>query len=492
MSTRTVETAGILWAMPGASYRRRLACVAVAIMALAGCSSGPATPGGPTTAGASASSSGTPPAGTESAGTPPAGSPSKVYTDQELMAIINGVAQNRQLPGTAHDSQRMRSVVSGGSMPSVETATTPGDCAVFAAPNPITRWADKSVNMAEGVMPIAGMAQSGPTTTIMLTLRSAAADAISKSDFNYTDELAARCGQFDLAYTESGRTSTYAVRQLNAPAVGEKRFAWMQNTEPHGTQDFGSVGLRVLAGTMSVTLGLSVAALNSEADAGPALASMAGLAQELIEQAAQHPPSVAAAPPNSRTPDDLVALLKGVTGPNGNTPDMPAASVIGSERPGVGPGTQSEEARPACSYSGAAYQSPVGSVVGQGMIQGASKLDFVDLTVVSLPTTATAPYSFDTQAAALRDCPTIQEDMGGGNRPWSAIKHLNVSTAADSSYAVAYQLGDGTGQWHVLAGARKGTLVAEANAVKSAEADVQPAADVLAGVIGQVLAKAGP
>ena len=70
------------------------------------------------------------------------------------------------------------------------------------------------------------------------------------------------------------------------------------------------------------SLGLSVAELNSEADARPVLASMAGLAQELIDQATQHPPSVAAALPNSRTPDDLVALLKGITGPKGNPVDM--------------------------------------------------------------------------------------------------------------------------------------------------------------------------
>ena len=174
--------------------------------------------------------------------------------------------------------------------------------------------------MAEGGIPIA--AQSGPTTTITLTLRSAGKDVMSQADFNYTDDVAARCGQFDLAYTESGMTSTYAVQLLNAPPAGEKRFAWMQNTKPHPPQDFGSVGLRVLAGTLSVSLGLSVAELNSEADARPALDSMAGLAQELIDQATQHPPSVAAALPNSRTPDDLVALLKGITGPNGNPVNM--------------------------------------------------------------------------------------------------------------------------------------------------------------------------
>lgn len=407
------------------------------------------------------------------------------------MAIINAVAQNRQSPGGAEDSQQMRSIAAGGSMPSFTTGTTPGDCAVFASQYPFAAWADRSVNMAQGAMPIAGLPESGPTTTILFSLRSAEKDAISRADFNYTDELAARCAQFDLAYTESGRTSTYAVQLLSAPPVGEKGFAWMQTAKPQGPGDFGSVGLRVLAGTMSVTLGLSVAALNSEADAGPALGSMAGLAQELIDQAAQHPPSVAPAPPNSRTPDDLVALLKGVTGPNGNPVDMPAASVTGSQRPGVDLGLPSQGPRPPCSYSGAAYQSPIGSVVGQGQVQGASKMDFISLTAISMPTTATQPYPFDTQAAALRDCPTIQEDMGGGTRQWSAIKQLGLAGAGEANYAVAYQYSGQTGQWNILVGARKGTLAVEASTVRSSEAEVQPAADVLAGVLSQVFAKAG-
>ena len=405
------------------------------------------------------------------------------------MAIINAVAQNRQVQGGAMDSQRLRSAVGAGAGPLPTMKTTPGDCVVFTPRSPFAVWADKSVNMAEGGIPIA--AQSGPTTTIMLTLRSAEKDAISQADFNYTEDLAARCGQFDLAFTEYGKTSTHAVQLLNAPPVGEKGFAWMQTTKPQGPGDFGSVGLRVLAGTMSVTLGLSVAALNSEADAGPALDSMAGLAQELIDQAAQHPPSVAPVPPNSRTPDDLVGLLKGATGPTGKTVDMPAASVIGSERPGVDPGLPPEGPRPPCSYGGAAYQSPMGSVVGQGQIQGASKMDFISLTAISMPTTATQPYPFDAQAAALRDCPTIQEDMGGGARQWYAIKQLGLAGAGAASYAVAYQYSDQFGHWNVVVGARKGTLAVEASTVRSSEAEVQPAADVLAGVLGQVFAKAG-
>lgn len=485
MTARAMKSAAVFRTGPGMKARRRLACGVAVLLALGGCSSAPSAPGETTTAAPSPSS-------TESAGLPPAGTPSTVSTDQELMAIINAVARNRQFPGTATDSRRMRSLAAGGSMPSIEITTAPGECAVFGPQHPFTRWADKSVNMADGAMPIAGLPESGPTTTILLTLRSAEPSAISRADFNYSDELAARCAGFDVVYTESGRTSTSAVQLLNAPPVGEKRFAWMQNTKPHSAQDFGTAGLRVLAGTMSVTLGIAVAALNSEADARAALDSMAGLAQELLDQAVQHPPSVAAPPPNSRTPDDVVALLKGVTGPAGNTADMPSASVIGSERPGVDGGLPPRGEQPPCSYSGAAYQSPLGSVVGQGMIQGASKLDFVDLTVVSLPADAVPPYAFDTQAAALRDCPTIREDTGEGSREWSASRALSVGTAADSGYAVAYQLGDGTGQWHVLAGARRGTLVAEANTIKSAEADVQPAADALAGVIAQVLAQAGP
>ena len=42
-------------------------------------------------------------------------------------------------------------------------------------------WADKGVNFAEGAMPMG--AQSGPATTIMITLRSAEKDAIAKADF---------------------------------------------------------------------------------------------------------------------------------------------------------------------------------------------------------------------------------------------------------------------------------------------------------------------
>ncbi|MET4587814.1 hypothetical protein ACVLB3_002600 [Pseudarthrobacter sp. PvP022] len=407
------------------------------------------------------------------------------------MAIINGLAQNRgvQFP-TAQDSARQRSGASSGTFPEVSTETTPSECISLVPQNPFSRWADKGVNFAEGAMPMG--AQSGPATTIMITLRSAQKDAIAKADFGYTDDLAPRCGQFDLASTESGRTSTYAVQLLAAPPIGEKQHGLMQTTKPKGPGDYGSVVLRVLAGTLSITLSLAVAELNSEADAKPALDSMAALAKELIDQAVTKPPTVAAPPPNSRTADDLVALFKGVTGPDGSPVALPGASVIGPA-PGSSAGPSSQGPVPPCTYNDEAYYGSLpGAVLGQGQIQGASKMDYTEFSVISMATTAAPPYPFDTRAAALRECTTIQEvGLGGGSREWSAVSKLNTTIAADSSYAVAYQLPDGTGEWHVRAGARKGTLSMEANTRTSSQAEAQATADGLATFFGNVFSHAG-
>jgi hypothetical protein len=325
----------------------------------------------------------------------------------------------------------------------------------------------------------------------MITLRSAGKDAIAKADFDYTDDLAARCGQFDLAATESGRTSTYAVQLLAAPPIGEKQHAVTQTTKPKGPGDYGSAGLRVLAGTLSITLSLAVAELNSEADAQPALDSMAGLAKELIDQATKNPPTVAPPPPNPRTADDLVALVKDITGPDGSPVTLRGANVIGPA-PGFTAAPPPQQPAAPCTYSDEAYYgSLTGAVLGQGQIGGANKMAYSDFTVISMPATAAPPYPFDTRAATLRTCGTIQEDMMGSSRPWSAISQLNTALAADASYAVAYQLSDGTGEWHVRAGARKGTLTVEASSQRYSQAEAQATADGFAAFFGSVFSRAG-
>lgn len=493
MSVRGVKTGRF---RAGTQSRPRVACAVVSLVALAGCSSGGGTPGATSPAGTPTATTTAPPA--SSSGSPAAtGLPEAVFTDAQLVAIINGVGQKRNLQfPAAQDSERMRSGASSGSFPQVSTETTPGECIAFVPENPFVRWADKSVNFAEGVMPIG--AQSGPTTTIMVSLRSAEKGAIAKADFGYTDDLASRCSQFDLASTESGRTSTYAVQLLPAPLVGEKpvgekQYGLMQTTKPKGPGDFGLVGLRVLAGSVSITLNLSVAALNSESEAKPALDAMAGLAEELIDQAMTKPPTVAPLPPNSRSADDLVALFKDVTGPNGNPVTLPGASVIGPVPGFTASAPSSQGASPPCIFNDSAYYgSLVGAVHGQGQIQGATKMDYTVFSVISMPATATPPYPFDTRATALRDCATIQEEMvGSGPRTWSAVSQLNSAIAADSSYAVAYQVSDGTDEWHVRAGARKGTLSVEAGSQTSSLAEAQATADRLAAFFGSVFSNAG-
>lgn len=477
----------------GRGGRRWLGCTLAAVLALAGCSSGSPTPSASPPGGSPSPAPTSPAPGSSSPGTGSTGWPDKAFTDAELVAVINGVGQSRNLPfPAAQDSERQRSGASSGAFPQVSSETAPPECAVFVPQNPFVRWADKTASFAEGIMPIG--TPSGPTTTIMVTLRSAEKDAIAKADFGYTDDLVSTCQQFDASSTESGRTTTYAVQLLAVPPIAEKQHGYMQSTKPKGPGDYGMVGLRVLAGTMSISLSLSVATLDSESDAKPALDSMAGLAKELIDQAVKRPPTVAPAAENSRTPDDLVALVSGVPGPNGNPVTLPGASVIGPV-PGFtgGPAPQESAAPAPCTFGDTAYfGSLTGAVLGQGQIQGASKMEYTDFSVISMPTAAAPPYPFDSRATELRECQSIQEElMGGSPRPWTALSRLNAALTADSSYAVAYQLADGTGEWHVRAGARRGTLSVEASSTISSEAETQATADRLMAFFGRVFANAG-
>lgn len=369
--------------------------------------------------------------------------------------------------------------------------TTPGDCLVFLPQDPFTRWADKDIGFAEGIMPPVG-GQSSPTTTVIIVLRSAEKDVIAKADFGYPDDLVSRCRQFDLAYTEAGRTSTYALQLLGAPPAGEKQHGFMQVTKPKGQGDLGSVGLRVLDGTLSVTLSLAVDSLNSESDAQPALEAMTGLARELIDQGRKGAPSMAAPPPNSLTTDQLVALFKGITGPNGESVSLPQARVLASPA-GSTPTASPKPPDTPCTISDETYTaSLLGSVYGQGQIAGASKIEYTDFTVISMPLTLGAPYPFDSRAERLRGCTTVEEEsFASGSRTWTAVSPLNLGVAADSGYAVAFQLSDGTGEWHVRSGARRGTLSVEAGSRTASQQETQAKADALAAFFSTVFSRAG-
>ena len=468
----------------------RAGALAAVLLALAGCS--PA--GTPPASSPPSSPAPAPPANSsQPAATATATeSPSGPFSDAELAAIINGVGRSRNLPyPTAQDSTRLRSGAASGSLPQTRTETTPGDCAALLPQDPFTRWADKNINFAEGIMPPAG-AESGPTTTIWVILRSAERESIAKADFGYTDDLLARCGQFDLAATEAGRTSTYALQLLAAPPIADKQHAFMQVTKPKGQGDFGMAGLRVLDGTLSITLTLSVATLNSEADAKPALDSMAELAKELISEADKPQAPAAPSAPNSMSPEQMVALFKGMTAPGGETVSLPQAGIIGPPQ-GSTPTVPTPPADSPCTFDDQAYTAALaGSVVGQGQIQGAAKMDYTELTVVNMPSTMQSPYPFDARAERLPKCSSVQEILfEGTSRTWSPVAALATAITADSSYAVAYQLSDGTGQWHVRCGARRGTLSIEAGSGTASQAEAQAKAGELASFFNAVFSRAG-
>ncbi|MFF2345658.1 hypothetical protein [Pseudarthrobacter sp. NPDC058119] len=464
------------------SRGRRAGALAAALLALAGCSPAGTPPP------SNSPASDFPPASTA----PATGSPSGPFSDAELAAIINGVGRSRNLPyPTAQDSTRLRSGAASGSFPQTRTETTPADCVALVPGSPFTHWADTGINFADGAMPPAG-GESGPTTTIGIILRSAEKESIARADFGYQDDLLSRCGQFDLAYTEAGRTSTYALQLLAAPPIADKQHAFMQVTKPRGAGDFGSVGLRVLDGTLSITLTLSVATLNSEADARPALASMADLAKELISEAGKPQAPAAPGAPNSMAPDQMVALFKGMTGPGGAPVSLPQARIVGLPQ-GSTPTAPPSPADSPCTFDDQAYTASLaGSVSGQGQIQGATKMDYTDLTVVNMPSTMQPPYPFDTRVDRLRGCTSVLEILfEGGSRTWSPVAGLDTGITADSSYAVAYQLSDGTGQWHVRCGARRGTLSIEAGSGTASQAEAQAKAGELASFFNAVFSRAG-
>ncbi len=241
------------------------------------------------------------------------------------------------------------------------------------------------------------MTESGPTTTIMLTLRSAEPDAISQADFNYTDELASRCDQFDLGVHGVRQDLDVRGPAPQRPACGEKRFAWMQTTKPHGAQDFGSVGLRVLAGTMSVTLGPFRRCTELRGRRRPPSTPWPGWPKESSTRprsTRRRSPRLrrTPAPRTTSWPCSRESLDRTGTRRTCRLRQSSARSVPALMGPAVPGGTAAVQLQWRC--------LPVAHRLGgwPGDDPGSQQDDFVDLTVVSLPTTAAPPYPFDTQA----------------------------------------------------------------------------------------------
>ena len=192
------------------------------------------------------------------------------------------------------------------------------------------------------------------------------------------------------------------------------------------------------------------------------------------------------------SPEQMVALFKGMTAPGGETVSLPQAGIIGPPQ-GSTPTVLTPPADSPCTFDDQAYTAALaGSVVGQGQIQGATKSGYADFTAVNMPSTMGPPFPLDSRAEQLRGCTTVQEVLfEGSSRPWSSVSAPAIDVMADARYAVTYQLSDGTGEWHGRSGARKGTLSVEASCVAASEPEVRAKTEALAVFFTSVFARAG-
>ncbi|WP_369046117.1 hypothetical protein [Sinomonas sp. P10A9] len=447
----------------------------VGLLVLTGCTPAPAP------------SPSTPSPSTPSPSTPSA--PSKVFSDQELMTVGYMMLQECRLNlNNMDDSTVTRTAFDTRPFPLTHLTIRPDECSAFHPPTADDALKDLTLSFAVGVVPLSD--ETVPSSTIRFTMTSAESDRLAKADFDYTDELAARCAHFD-ASAEGADSVPQPLMLLKSPSVGDRAYAIAGR--PDQTDGTKRIGLRVLAGTISISMFRSVPSLKSVKDAQPTLDMMAGVAKDLIHQAAQHPPAVPPPPANAQSPQQLTDLLQEITGPDGRRVTYASGTVIhGSSLGNMTP----------CTYSDGTYYSALRKstvVHGEFPPSAASSGDaavFSEMTVrlISMPIGASGPYPFDQRAADLGNCATIQEqvftDSTSSMIQWSSIHRFILNVAADSAFAVAHDQPD-MGAWHLLAGARRGTLTVELGTYWTPQLDPQERLDQMAAVINQIFAKAG-
>ncbi|MEW1805495.1 hypothetical protein [Pseudarthrobacter sp. NPDC080039] len=464
--------------------RRWAAGCAVALLALAGCSTAPT--GSPTTPPPSVSAS------------PATTMPSVVYTDQQLADIATTVVQSRSIQGQVRDPASVR-----GNMAlqgtTVTSTTIPAECSPFRLHEDTDtqlRYLDTSASITAGQMPVAA-APGSQTLVIAFTIRSAAGERLAKADFDYTDPLLSKCAQFERTYTDNraGQSISgppYTALLVTAPPVGEKSYATTQKAKCLGAQDMGTGGMQVLAGTIAIDLNTTLWPVNSDTTAR-AMDVMAGFARDLIAESLKNegPQPI---PPGARTPQELEGMLRNLTGPAGETFYLsPTDSRAVTRMAGV----SSAPMPGSCTFDDASYYGALAgnATTAHGIGSGSDKAIMFDVAVISTGTSTEQPSPFDARAAALADCSTIRANVQGqGETAWSSVTPITAGIDADSGYAFKYSVGDGQFHWYIRLGARRGNLSIEVNTFAGrglADGSVQSAIDTAAAIITQTFARAG-
>lgn len=202
----------------------------------------------------------------------------RVFTDQELMTISSKVLEPHG--GRADDTDMarksyavMQQPPASASPSSILGPTEPAECNVFHRSWQHEVQLDLSMGFAQGEVFNIGNHGTG---MILFDVRSAPRDALARADFDYSQELMVRCATFDQTVSGATGPQKLTIRLLPGPDIGEKAYVTKESIDGNNM----AVGLRVLAGTVSLDMGLNLGAVTEQ----EALSVMFQIAQEFVDE----------------------------------------------------------------------------------------------------------------------------------------------------------------------------------------------------------------
>ena len=202
----------------------------------------------------------------------------KVFTDQEPMTISSKVLEPHG--GRADDTAMarksyavMQQPPASASPSSILGPTDPAECNVFHRSWQHEVQLDLSMGFAQGE--VFNLGNHG-TGMILFDVRSAPRDTLARFDFDYSQELMVRCATFDQTVSGATGPQKLTIRLLQGPDIGERAYVTKESIDGTNT----AVGLRVLAGTVSLDMGLNLGAVTEQ----EALSVMSQIAQEFVDE----------------------------------------------------------------------------------------------------------------------------------------------------------------------------------------------------------------
>ncbi len=256
------------------------AAVIAGMLILTGCAPGQTagTPSSSDTSRSTAPSSVTPSPSVEATATP-----QKVFTDQELMSISSKVLEPHG--GSVGDTAMARKSYALMTQPpasaspsSILGPTEPAECNVFHRSWQHEVQLDLSMGFAQA--DISNLGEHG-VGMILFDVRSAPKQRLAKADFDYSQELMVRCATFDQTVSGATGPQTMTIQLLPGPDIGEKAYVTKQSFSGNAA----GVGLRVLAGTVSLDMGANTGMAISEEEA---LDLMSQVAQQFVDEVKNH------------------------------------------------------------------------------------------------------------------------------------------------------------------------------------------------------------